>query len=77
MICVSVVVMRLIDGHRRVTGHIGPVSSYLHEVQVRADVGSLGRAVKGLESRAVSVRVTMHFITILVKHVMIHHNHSP
>ena len=49
------------------TGHIGPVSSYLHEVQVRADMGFRGRAVMGSESRAVSAGVTMHFVTIFSK----------
>ena len=36
-------------------------------VHVRADMGSRGRAVIGLESRAVSARVTKHFDTIFSK----------
>ena len=49
-------------------------------VHVRADMGSLERAVMGFESRAVSARVTKHivtifsktcnFVTFLVKHVI-------
>ena len=34
-------------------------------------MGSREPAVKGLESRAVSAWVTKHFVTILVKHVII------
>ena len=37
---------------------------------MRADIVSRERAVMGLESRAVSARVTKHFVTILVKHVI-------
>ena len=40
-------------------------------VHVRANMGSPERAIIGLESQAVSVRVTKHFVTILVKHVII------
>ena len=36
-------------------------------VQVRANMGSLERAVMGLESRAVSAQVTKHFVTIFSK----------
>ena len=32
-----------------------------------ADMGSLERAVMGLESRAVSAQVTKHFVTIFSK----------
>ena len=42
-------------------------------VHVRADMGSCERVVMGLESRAVSARVIKHFVTILVKHVIIQH----
>ena len=31
---------------------------------MRADMGFRGRAVMGLESRAVLARVTMHYVTI-------------
>ena len=39
-------------------------------VHVRADMGPRARAVMSLESRAVSIRVTKHFVTIFVKHVI-------
>ena len=39
-------------------------------MHVSSDMGSRARAVMGLESQAVSARVTMHFVTILVKHVI-------
>ena len=39
-------------------------------MHVRADMVSRERAVMGLESRAVSARVTKNFVTILVKRVI-------
>ena len=39
-------------------------------MHVRADMVSHERAFMVLESRAVSARVTKHFVTILVKHVI-------
>ena len=36
-------------------------------VHVRADMGSCEQAVIGLESQAVSARVTTHFFTIFIK----------
>ena len=39
-------------------------------MHVSSDMGSRARAVMGLESHAVSALVTMHFVTILVKHVI-------
>ena len=36
-------------------------------VHARADIGSRERAIMGLESQAVSARVTKHFVTIFSK----------
>ena len=40
-------------------------------IHARADIGSRERAVMALESRAVLAQVTKHFVTFLVKHVII------
>ena len=43
-------------------------------MHTRADMGSRERAFIGLETQAVSARVTKHFFFILVKHVINVHN---
>ena len=52
--------------------HEGPYGGMQGPIWVHAgvDIGSCERAAMNLQSRAVSVQVTKHFVTIFVKHVI-------